>query len=303
MEARRKIINSDLIKELSSLDCKILEDEPLYKHCSFKIGGPADFYVEIPSEQALLVFLNNVISRSYFVLGSGTNVLFSDEGYRGVIISLVGEFKKISILQEKIVSGGGVLLSKVLDVAVKNNLTGIECITGIPGTVGGAVCGNAGTKDQWICSVVSNVEVYRNSIKEVISKEKIVFGYRESGLQNCIITRVALHLKKDVKNDSLLDTLRGDMMRKRLETQPLNVPSAGSVFKNPDGFVVGRLVEDSGLKGTRIGGAQISELHGNFIVNTGGASSGDVLSLIEVIKDKIKERFGINLETELKLIN
>jgi UDP-N-acetylmuramate dehydrogenase len=291
-----------LIKTLLSLGCKILRDELLFKHCSFKIGGPARFFIEIPNEHALLEFLKIVSdSDRYYILGKGTNVLFSDEGYRGIIIRLIEDFRKIYVLEDKISCGGGVLISEFLKAAIKNNLTGFEYLTGIPGTVGGAVCGNAGSKDEWISTSIDSVEVYINEKKQLINRKKIRFGYRESELKKCIITRVNFSLKKTVKNDSL-KKIRENMQR-RLETQPLNVPSAGSVFKNPNGFFsAGELIECAGLKGKCVGCAQISELHGNFIVNKGGAIAKDVLCLIDLIKGKVKKKFNINLETEIKMI-
>ncbi|MCA6069982.1 MAG: UDP-N-acetylmuramate dehydrogenase [Endomicrobium sp.] len=300
METRRRVINADLIKTLSSLGCVILKNESLSKHCSFKIGGRADFFIEIPNEQSLLEFLKNVGGYKFYVLGCGTNVLFSDEGYRGAIVSLTGQFKEISVCGEEIFCGSGALISNVLNISLKYNLTGLECVAGIPGTVGGAVCGNAGSKDKWIDSVVGNVEVYEGLKKEVINKKKIIFSYRKSNLTNCIVTNVNFVLKKDTENDSL--SVVSDNIKRRLESQSLDIPNAGSIFKNPDGYSAGKLIEEVGLKGTYSGSAQISKLHGNFIINTGGASSKDVVFLIELIKEKVKEKFNLALETEIKII-
>ena len=289
-----------MIKTLSSFGCKILKDEPLSKYCSFKIGGPADFFIEILNEQALLEFLKVMSGGKFYVLSGGTNVLFSDKGYRGAIIRLAGDFRKISVLENEISCGSGVLLSDVLKIALENDLVGLEYMAGIPGTVGGAVYGNTGSKDEWISAAIKTVEVYKNLRKELVNKEEIVFGYRKSGLENCIISKVNFSLKKDTKNDSL-KKISGNI-RKRLETQPLNMPNAGSIFKNPNGFSVGKLIEEAGLKGKCVGGAQISKLHGNFIVNTGGALAKDVLTLIDLVKERIKEKFSIDLETEIKII-
>ncbi|MDR3256142.1 MAG: UDP-N-acetylmuramate dehydrogenase [Endomicrobium sp.] len=302
MEERRRVINSDLIfKTLSALGCNVLKDEPLSKHCSFKIGGKADFFIAIPNEQALLTFFNSVLANNYFILGGGTNILFSDEGYKGVVVHLTGNFGKISILGDEISCGGGALLSNVLKTALENNLSGLECAAGIPGTIGGAVCGNAGNRDKWISTVVKSIEVYKNQKKEIINKNKVQFGYRASSLENCVITKVNFSLKKHTRNDNDLQEV-SENIQKRLKTQPLNIPNAGSIFKNPNGFSAGKLIEKVGLKGKRIGGAQISELHGNFIVNTDSASAKDVLALIDLIKEKVEEKFNINLETEIKII-
>jgi UDP-N-acetylmuramate dehydrogenase len=289
-----------LIKTLSSFGCKILKDEPLSKYCSFKIGGPADFFIEILNEQALLEFLKVMSGGKFYVLSGGTNVLFSDKGYRGAIIRLAGDFRKISVLENEISCGSGVLLSDVLKIALENDLVGLEYMAGIPGTVGGAVYGNTGSKDEWISAAIKTVEVYKNLRKELVNKEEIVFGYRKSGLENCIISKVNFSLKKDTKNGSLKKI--SENIRKRLETQPLNMPNAGSIFKNPNGFSVGKLIEEAGLKGKCVGGAQVSKLHGNFIVNTGGALAKDVLTLIDLVRERIKEKFSIDLETEIKII-
>ncbi|OEG71526.1 hypothetical protein ATZ36_14260 [Candidatus Endomicrobiellum trichonymphae] len=289
-----------MIETLSSLGCRVLKGEPLSMHCSFKIGGPADFFIEIPNEPALSEFLKIISDGRFYILGGGTNILFSDEGYRGTIVRLTGDFKEISVSGDEILCGGGALLSDVLKIACENGLTGLECAAGILGTVGGAVYGNAGRRDKWISGAVKSVEVYKNLKKELINREKAVFGYRKSGFENCIISKAIFSLKKDIKKDSLEEI--SENMQKRLETQPLNMPNAGSIFKNPDGFSVGKLIEEADLKGKCAGKAQISELHGNFIVNTGGAFAEDVLALIDLVKEKIKEKFDISLETEIKII-
>ncbi|MDR3275509.1 MAG: UDP-N-acetylmuramate dehydrogenase [Endomicrobium sp.] len=293
------MISKDTAYKLTLAGCKILRREPLSKYCSFRIGGPADFFIEIPNEQALFVFFKNVPA-NYIVLGSGTNVLFPDKGYNGIVLRLTGDFKKISVLEDEISSGSAALLSNVLQVALKNDLIGLECAAGIPGTVGGAVYGNTGSRDKWVSAVVKSVEVYENLKKELINKEKMDFNYRKSGFTDCVITRVNFSLKKDTKNGSLKEVSKN--IQKRLKTQPLNIPNAGSIFKNPDGFSTGKLIEEAGLKGKRAGGAQISQMHGNFIVNTGGAFSEDILTLINLMKEKVKEKFNITLETEVKII-
>jgi UDP-N-acetylmuramate dehydrogenase len=267
-----------------------------------KIGGEADFFIEIPNEQSLVVFLNSALADNYFVLGDGTNVLFHDEGYRGTVIRFTGIFKKISVLKNEILSGGGALLSNVLKIALENSLSGFEFTTGIPGTVGGAIYGNVGNRNEWISTVVKTVEIYKNLKKEFLSRDKINFSYRKTNLENCLITKVSFSLENKKKNPDLQKIFKN--VQKRLKTQPLNIPNAGSIFKNPDVLLsAGKLIEEVGLKGKRIGNAEIDKLHGNFIVNTGGASSKDVLELICLIKKNVKEKFNINLETEVRIIN
>jgi UDP-N-acetylmuramate dehydrogenase len=301
LEKGRRTINDNLVKELSLLGCVILKDEPLKKHSSFKIGGSADFFVEIPNEKALIFCLENISVDRYMILGSGSNVLFSDKGYRGVIITLTNEFRNIEVFQERILAGAGATLQHILNIALKNNLVGLECVSGIPGTVGAAVYGNAGSKSKGIGELLESIKIYRHTKKEYLNREQINFSYRKSSLEKCVIVRVKFLLKKGTKNDSL--SVVYENAHKRLQSQPLDMPSAGSIFKNPIGYSAGRLIEETGLKGFQIGGARISNKHGNFIVNTGQATSKDVLTLIDIIKEKVNLKFNIALETEVKIIN
>ncbi|MDR0724167.1 MAG: UDP-N-acetylmuramate dehydrogenase [Endomicrobium sp.] len=301
MEKGRRAINDNLVKELFLLGCVVLKAEPLSKHSSFKIGGNADFFVEIPNEKALAFCLENIFAQRYMVLGEGSNILFSDKGYRGVIIKLTDEFKNVEVFQEEILAGAGAAVQHVLNIALKNNLVGLECVAGIPGTVGAAVYGNAGSKSEWIGTLVENVEIYKDMKKECLNTDQINFSYRKSSLEKSVILRVKFLLKKDTKNDSL--NIIYENVHKRLESQPLDMPSAGSIFKNPAGYNAGKLIEKAGLKDFQIGGAKISNKHGNFIVNAGQASSKDVLALIDIIKEKINLKFNIALETEVKIIN
>jgi UDP-N-acetylmuramate dehydrogenase len=293
-------MEDNIFNELSLASCKILKNEPLSKHCSFRIGGPADYFIVITDEKSLSLFLKNIGSDDFYVLGGGTNVLFSDEGYRGIVISLTDKFKDIIVCGEEIFCGAGASLSNVLNTSVKHNLKGLEFVSGIPGSVGGAVYGNAGLRDKWIDSVIKSVEIYEDAKKMHLERNHLIFSYRKSNLENSVISAVCFSLKKTVENDSLATV--SESIRKRSETQPLNFPNAGSVFKNPKGVSVGKLIEETGLKGIRIGGAQISELHGNFIINTGRASAKDVLALIDLIEEKIYKQFNIKLEREIKII-
>ena len=291
-----------MFNTLLPFGCKILQNEPLSGHSSFKIGGAADFFIEIPNEAALMEFLK--IARAggvkYFVLGGGTNVLFDDAGYRGAIIKLAGDFEKFEISGEEIFSGAGASLAAVLKAAAENGLSGLECVAGIPGTVGGAVFGNAGQKDVWISKAIKSVEIIDGLGKKVLKSDEIPFGYRKSGLENNIIIKINFLLKKEAGNGILKDIL--ESVKERLKNQPLSMPNAGCVFKNPAGFSAGKLIDDAGLKNASIGGAKISEIHANFIVNTGGAKSKDVLGLIELAQKTVKEKFNIDLETEIKTV-
>jgi UDP-N-acetylmuramate dehydrogenase len=302
LETGRRNIKTDLINTLCALDCKIYKDELLSRRSSFKIGGAADYFMEIPNEKALREFLKYAQKNNtrYFLAGCATNVLFSDEGYRGVVIRLTGDFERLEIKDCEISCGGSVSLAVALKVALDNNLSGLECVSGIPGTAGAAVFGNAGGKDLWISRAVKSVEVYRGVKKKLINKEKIDFGYRKSGLEGCIITKVNFSLKKEERNDILKEVL--ESIQKRSEAQPLSVPNAGCIFKNPPGISAGKLIDEAGLKGVCRGAAKISEKHANFIINTGGAKSADVKELIAFIRKTVEDKFGIRLETEIKIV-
>jgi UDP-N-acetylmuramate dehydrogenase len=293
-----------MFNALLPLGCKISQNEPLFRHSSFKIGGPADFYIEIPNENALSGFLKIVRARglNYFVLGGGTNVLFDDGGYRGAVIRLTGVFKSFKIKGEEVFCGAGAALAAVLKAAAQNNLKGLECASGIPGTAGGAVFGNAGAKNASISEVIKSVEITETGDfgKKTLKRDEIPFAYRKSGLENCIITGVNFLLKKEAGNDILKDI--SESVKKRSESQPLSAPNAGCIFKNPEGFSAGRLIEAAGLKGRVCGGAKISEIHANFIVNAGRAKSKDVLELVKLARKTVKEKFNVDLETEIKII-
>jgi UDP-N-acetylmuramate dehydrogenase len=297
-----------MFDNLPSLGCKILQNEPLSAHSSFKIGGLADFFIEIPDENALIEFLKIAAENGvkYFILGGGTNVLFDDAGYRGAIVKLSGVFKNFEIKGEEIFSGSAASLPAILKASAKNRLSGLECVSGIPGTVGGAVFGNAGKnadkKDDCIISAVKSVEIIKfdDFVKKILKRDELPFSYRKSGLENCAITKVNFLLKKEYRNDILKEIL--ESVKKRAQNQPLNVPSAGCIFKNPAGFSAGRLIDEACLKGRIIGGAKISETHANFIINNGGAKSKDVLELISLAKKTVKEKFNIELDTEIKIV-
>jgi UDP-N-acetylmuramate dehydrogenase len=293
-------MDKSILSKLASLGCSILKEELLSKHCSFRIGGPADYFIEIPNEEALSLFLKTIGNDTFYVLGGGTNVLFSDDGYRGIVISLTDKLKEIVVKGEEIFCGGGALLSNVLNAALKNNLIGLEFVSGIPGSVGGAVYGNAGLRDKWIDFVIKEVGVYTGSKKVRLERKQIDFSYRKSSLENSVISDVCFSLKETAENDNLATLF--ESVQRRLKTQPLNFPNAGSIFKNPKGFSAGKLIEETELKGVRLGGAKISELHGNFIINIGESSAKDVLALISLIEEKIYKQFGIKLETEIKII-
>lgn len=242
------------------------------------------------------------------VIGRGSNILIQDQGIRGVVILLAGNYRRKTLLKsgEKfngIEAGAGVVLSGLAAFALKHGLTGMECLAGIPGTFGGALLMNAGAGGQEIASLVESVRVMdMEGRTRNLFKEEIKFGYRYSSLRDMGII-LGAKLKLAVGEAGEILKKMKEHLRWRKNAQPLELPSAGSVFKNPPGDYAGRLIESAGLKGARIGGAEISRKHANFIVNAGGARASDILELIDMARNRVMEKFGINLELEIQIMN
>ncbi|MFH1904486.1 MAG: UDP-N-acetylmuramate dehydrogenase [bacterium] len=310
-------MNKELAKELCNLiRGEIRFNELLSKHTSFRIGGPADvwIYPKDISDIKNILMLCNSHNTPVTILGGGTNILISDRGIRGVVLNLERGLFGIKIKGERITCGAGALLSKPLKQAARKELTGLEFTAGIPGTVGGAVSMNAGTKEirnpkseirnikyTAIGDLVGSVKVIdtKGNVSE-LGKDDLLFEYRKSNLSKYIILEVKLQLKISSKKE-INDSISLFLEHKK-STQVLDTPSAGCIFKNPDGHSAGRLIDQAGLKELAIGDAQISEKHANFIVNNGNASAQDVLELIKKIKLKVFEKTGIKLEEEIKII-
>jgi UDP-N-acetylmuramate dehydrogenase len=289
-----------------NLGKELKENEPMRRHTTFRIGGPADLFYEAKIERELVRVIGVIrgIEIPYFILGGGSNILVGDRGIRGIVIKVQsppseseGKFQ-VSNNGTKIYAPAGVLLSALVNYAVSHSLSGLEFLVGIPGTLGGAIRGNAGTKDEWIGQVVETAEVLDEQGKiKTILRADCDFGYRKSRFQKKkeIILKAALLVKPASK---LLVRKKVKEYLEKRQNQPTE-PSAGSIFKNPKGDFAGRLIEAAGLKSYQIGGAQISEKHANFIINTGGAKASDVLVLIDLAKRKVKEKFGVELKEEI----
>lgn len=283
----------------------VLKDELMSKHTSFKIGGKAD-YLALPRNveelKEVLVWCKKT-GTPYFVMGNGTNLLVKDKGIRGVVVKISDNFSDVSVEEDCIEAGAGILLSKLSRIALKHELSGMEGLSGIPGTLGGAVVMNAGAYGYEIKDIFVNCMVLNeDGDTEIFTKEKMDFGYRETVLQGSgkVVLSVKLKLNKGKYGD--IKALMDDFTQRRQAKQPLSQPSAGSVFKRPAGYYAGKLIEDAGLKGYRIGDAQVSEKHAGFIVNLGNATADDVLKLIEHIKATVYEKFGVQLEPEVKIV-
>jgi UDP-N-acetylmuramate dehydrogenase len=282
----------------------VREHEPMTRHTTFRIGGPAAAFLECDTV-ADLMRATTVLSEEgveWTVLGKGSNVLVADSGYEGAVLVLGKEFKRHSIEGEQLRTGAGVILGAVVQDAFKAGLSGLEFAVGIPGTVGGALAMNAGSRDEWIGSIVESVTLFVPGEGLVgVRGPEISWAYRWTDLPSRgivveavlrVIESDAVHMRRSMEAS----------LRRRKRSQPLGMPSAGSVFVNPDGDSAGRLVEAAGLKGARVGGATVSEVHANFIVNSGGATATDVVELVRMIRDTVKESYGIELRPEIRFL-
>ena len=281
----------------------ILEKELMSRHTTFKVGGPCFILVKIDEVSQLKELLPYLVEEKipYFFLGNGSNLLVSDKGYEGVVITFSKKLAEdVTVEGDRIVAGGGVLLSKVAKYALDENLTGFEFAAGIPGTVGGAMVMNAGAYDGEMKQIVENVEVIDKAGNlRVLSCEEMEFGYRTSILKRepFIVTKTTFKLDKGDKD--VIKEKMDDLAAKRRDKQPLEFPSAGSTFKRPEGHFAGKLIMDAGLRGYQVGGARVSDKHCGFVVNAGNATATDVHNLMEDVIKKVQEEFQVTLEPEV----
>lgn len=294
----------NLALELKKITPNIKFNEPMSQHTSFRIGGPADIFIEVGDEEELrkIVSLCNQFHTQYFILGGGANLLVRDKGIRGIVIKLVGKFKMVKVSDGGILAGAGISLSRLVNWASAKGLSGLEFAVGIPGTVGGAVVGNAGAVGKSIGEYITTVRVMDKQGVEIkkLPPKDCGFSYRNSRLKKYIILEVEILLTKS-KICSIVDSVER-YKQKRGNTQPIKAKSAGCIFKNPHGNFAGKLIDKAGLKGLRIGGAYISHKHANFILNDGTATATDILNLIATIKEKVVDRFGVTLEEEIIIV-
>lgn len=280
-------------------------DFPLSSCCTFKIGGPADFVVYPKNERALISLVDFIrsIGLRYNVFGNASNVLFDDPGYRGVVI-FTSELKSVTQNGEIMTASSGMPLTSLAVAAYRASLAGLEFTYGIPGSVGGAVYMNAGAYNGEIKDVCISSRVYNpeSGTVTVYKGDEQRFGYRESVYMNSPLIILSSDFRLRECDPAEIDALMRKLMNQRIEKQPLDMPSAGSVFKRCDGYYTAKLIEDAGLKGTAIGGAQVSEKHAGFIVNRGGATASDVRRLIEHISAAVFERFGAEIQPEVRFI-
>ena len=301
------IIYKNLIDISKKLSCTVLLNESMKKHTSFKIGGDADVFIYVNNIESLKIILGLITTENipYFIIGNGTNLLVSDDGFRGVVLNLQHGLKNIEVNKEEniIYCEAGVPLNKVCVCALQNNLSGLEFAWGIPGTCGGALSMNAGAYGSDISNVIeSSKHLTPSGTTETLSKNELNLSYRKSIFSDKPFIISSMKFKLHKANEKDIRAKMYENISKRKSKQPLEYPNAGSIFKRPKGYFAGALIEQSGFKGKFVGGAMVSPKHSGFIINTGKATASDVSNLVYTIKDKVYKKFGVTLECEIKTL-
>ncbi|MCS7253613.1 MAG: UDP-N-acetylmuramate dehydrogenase [Armatimonadota bacterium] len=309
-EGENRKSNSLLTEEMKMqltklLLTKPLFDEPIAFHTTIKVGGPADALVTIHRLDELLRLLS--FSREHrlplFVLGGGSNIIVRDGGIRGIVVRLNGEFTKVSFNGAVVRAGGGASLYRLVNMAADMGLSGLEPVVGVPGTVGGAIVSNAGTAVEFIGDRVLSVHLLGEDGTQIeVDGKAILFGYRYSNVLDFGKFILAATLELKPSSPGRVRKSVEKLLEHRRRTQPINMPSAGCIFKNPPNEHAGKLIDMAKLKGFRCGRAQVSEVHANFIINLGGATAREVIELIEIVRKAVYERFGVMLEYEVQII-
>ena len=291
----RDILKSVLTENL------IFENEPMSKHTTFRAGGNAAFYVTPESEEQIVALVRALKGTKYMFMGNGSNLLFTDKGYDGVVVEIGSRYSQITVEGNNIIAESGALLSKVANVALEHGLGGMEFAAGIPGSIGGAVVMNAGAYGGEMKDIVS-LSICVDEKGNVFEVEDHEFSYRHSifSHKNLLVLKTVLRLQPKNKDEIKAEMV--ELNKRRKDKQPLEYPSAGSTFKRPEGYFAGKLVEDAGLKGYRVGGAMVSEKHAGFVINYDNATATDILNLMEHIKSEVYMRFGVELEAEVKIV-
>ena len=297
-------MNDQFLTELQNVmgGSGIFMEEPMKKHTTFRVGGPADVLVQ-PDETALVAIL--ALCRQYYVpysfIGNGSNLLVGDKGIRGVVIEMTDPMGNIEVHGTRITAQAGAMLSKIANTAASNGLGGMEFAAGIPGSVGGAVVMNAGAYGGEMKDIIEKVYVLdENGAQLELDRDALDLGYRHSCIpeKKYIVTKVVLELVP--RNEAEIRSEMKELNEKRAEKQPLQYPSAGSTFKRPEGYFAGQLIDEAGLRGYQCGGAQISVKHAGFVINTGNATAEDVVNVITHAQEEVLKRNNIKLETEVK---
>ena len=296
-----------MLEKLQNLlgNTKVLVNEPMASHTTFRIGGPADYFVlpETVEELAGILKICKEENVPYFILGNGSNLLVGDKGFRGVVVQLYKNFDGMTIEGTTVTAKAGAMLVRVAKESGKAGLTGLEFASGIPGTIGGAMVMNAGAYGGEMKDVVTEVTILTKDGKiKKLSGEEMNFRYRGSVVEDegYIVLEAVMELKEG--NPEEIQARMAELTVQRKTKQPIEFPSAGSTFKRPEGYFAGKLIQDAGLRGFQVGGAQVSEKHCGFVINAGGATAADVMQLMKEVSDKVNAEFGVTLEPEVKRI-
>ena len=297
----------DLYRELAAVSGEenVLRDEPMSRHTTFRIGGPADYFVA-PKDKGEIKKIIKFCRKEqvpFYVIGNGSNLLVGDRGYRGVIIQIFKQMSKIEVDGEQIMAQAGALLSKLAAAALDASLTGFEFASGIPGTLGGALRMNAGAYGGEMKQVVLSADVLTPAGDFItLSVDELGMGYRTSIISknDYVVIDALLQLKKGNKEE--IKAQMADLREKRVSKQPLEYGSAGSTFKRPEGYFAGKLIDDAGLRGFRVGDAQVSEKHCGFVINRGNATAAEVRELMQIVSERVEEKFGVRLQPEVRCI-
>ena len=298
-------MNQELGKKLLSIlkEEQVKKDEPMKSHTTFRVGGPADYFVTPQTAEEVAKVIETCTQEKvpYYIVGNGSNLLVSDKGYEGVIIQIYKQMNQVKVEGAQIHAQAGALLSMIAKRALDAELTGFEFAAGIPGTLGGACVMNAGAYGGEMQDVLKSVTVLTDKGEvKTLAKEELELGYRTSVIakKGYIVLEAVLELQKGEKEK--IQAVMDDLKERRVTKQPLEYPSAGSTFKRPEGYFAGKLIQDAGLRGFQVGGAQVSEKHCGFVINKDQATASDVMNLMNQVSDKVYEEFGVRLQPEVK---
>ena len=298
-------MNQNFYDKLNNVIAKdsILIDEPMSRHTTFRVGGPADFFVTPKAKEEVrdVIRICKEAGMPYYIIGNGSNLLVSDAGYRGVIVQIYKEMNEVKVEGDLVKAQAGALLSGIAAKALGAELSGFEFASGIPGTIGGACVMNAGAYGGEMKDVLESVTVLTGEGKIIeLGRNELELGYRTSVIAKKGYIVLGAVLKLERGDGEKIKTYMDELKEKRVTKQPLEYPSAGSTFKRPEGYFAGKLIEDAGLRGFQVGGAQVSENHCGFVINRDHATAADIMELMRQVQIRVKENSGVDLEPEVK---
>ena len=300
-------MNQNFYDKLNNVIAKdsILIDEPMSRHTTFRVGGPADFFVTPKAKEEVrdVIRICKEAGMPYYIIGNGSNLLVSDAGYRGVIVQIYKEMNEVKVEGDLVKAQAGALLSGIAAKALGAELSGFEFASGIPGTIGGACVMNAGAYGGEMKDVLESVTALTGEGKIIeLGRNELELGYRTSVIAKKGYIVLGAVLKLERGDGEKIKTYMDELKEKRVTKQPLEYPSAGSTFKRPEGYFAGKLIEDAGLRGFQVGGAQVSEKHCGFVINRDHATAADIMELMRQVQIRVKENSGVDLEPEVKRV-